>query len=186
MPKKALVASHNLIKAYATEDALGTFCGEYYRVDLAPNKIESGVKEQPMSLAETANGALFRLAQIRKLTGYAFYIAIEGGAYSVKLENGQELWYESACAAVSDDSPKSSASIAYGPAYPIPPEIAAHLIRGMDLNEAMELEIGVAKIGNAGGFNGWLTEGRLDRQAGSTQAVLLALYGLKYRDNQHD
>lgn len=179
MSKKALIASHNPIKAYATEDALQLFSGEFFDVRHVDLKVESSVSDQPMSLAETARGALCRLSQIRSIRGYAYYVAIEGGAFPVEVAKNESRWYETACAAVSDGS-ESPASVAYGPSYPIPPRIVAHLIDGMDLNQAMEIETGVAEIGNTTGFNGWLTEGRMDRQEGSKQAVLLALYGLKH------
>lgn len=186
MSNKALLASKNKIKAYAAEDALGIFSGRFFTVEHSTEKVDSRVSKQPMSLAETTEGALSRLAQIRKAAGYTFYIAIEGGVYGVESKDGKERWYESACAAVSDEDPRSIASVAYGPAYPIPDQIALHLFKGKDLNEAMELETGIPNIGNSEGFNGWLTEDKLNRQAASTQAVLLALYGLKHMKNFND
>lgn len=178
MSNRVLVASRNHIKALATQDALHIFSNETYVVKLAETEIASRVSAQPMSLEETTRGALQRLEQIRKIPGFVLYIAIEGGAYNIKPGANKERWYESACAAVADNR-GGYPSVAYGPSYPIPPKIAEHLVQGKDLNEAMEEEIGVPEIGKAEGFNGWLTEGKLDRRAGSAQAVLLALYGLK-------
>lgn len=178
MVSKVLVASQNRVKAMAAHDALSLFGGGTYETDLSQTPIQSGVREQPLSLEETATGAINRLIQARKVGGYSYYVAIEGGIYSVDTPTGT-MWYESACAAVSDDKTHTP-SVAFGPAYPIPRNIIRHVHEGKDLNEAMEIETGIAEIGNSVGFNGWLTDGKLDRQAASAQAVLMALYGLEH------
>lgn len=173
---KALVASQNHVKANAASDALLTFTSELISVELADFEISSGVSDQPLSLQETAMGALNRLKAIQHIGGYAYYIAIEGGVYSLDI-NGSEKWFESACAAVSSpDMPEPS--IAFGPAYPVPDQFVRHLLDGQDLNQAIERETGIKDIGAYGGFNGWLTKEQLDRRNGSSQAVLLALHGL--------
>ncbi|HEX4662171.1 MAG TPA: DUF84 family protein, partial [Candidatus Saccharimonadales bacterium] len=75
---KSLVASQNPVKADAAADALRTFCDDEIKVELADKQIESGVSDQPMSLEETAIGALNRLTAIRDIGDYAYRIAIEG------------------------------------------------------------------------------------------------------------
>lgn len=174
--QRILVASQNSIKAAAVSDAMMRFNGSSYEVNLFEKDIDSGVSDQPLSLLETALGALNRLNVIRKTGGYTYYVAIEGGAHSLELPGGT-VWFENACAAITDDEETSKPSIAYGPAYPIPTAIARHLPEGLDLNQAMEIETGIENIGSSHGFNGWLTDNNLNRQAGTAQAVLLALYG---------
>lgn len=173
---RILVASQNSIKAAAVSDAMMRFNGSSYEVNLSDVKINSGVRDQPLSLVETALGALKRLDVIRKTGGYTYYVAIEGGAHSLELPDGT-VWFENACAAITDDNISSKPSVAFGPAYPIPSPIAQHLLKGLDLNQAVEIETGIEDIGSSHGFNGWLTDNNLNRQAGSAQAVLLALYG---------
>lgn len=172
-----LVASQNVVKAQATQEALERYGNQTYSVQLHDAEINSGVRQQPLSLEETAKGAVNRLQQIQRSSGYILYVAIEGGAYAVDTPYGKK-WYESACAAVADS--KGRHTIAYGPAYPIPEPLVRHLEAGKDLNEAMEIETGIVKIGSSQGFNGWLTSGKLDRKEASAQAVLLALYALDH------
>lgn len=180
---KVLVASQNKVKQLAVEDAFELFAEEPKAIELANRPIDSQVADQPLELAETARGALNRLSSIQQNSGYDYYVAIEGGAYRVDLPE-TEQWYESACAAVAQND--GEPSVAYGPAYPIPPAIARHLREGKDLNQAMESETGITDIGKREGFNGWLTDGHLDRRAASAQAVLLALYGLRKSENNND
>ncbi len=174
---RVLVASQNLVKAEAVKQAFATY-GMQTIVETSPEEILSGVSDQPLSLEETALGALNRIHAIRKHRGYDYYVSIEGGAYPLDLPHRQQ-WYESACAAVVDANEAEQPSIAYGPAYPIPSRLVSHLLSGKDLNQAMEHETGIHKIGSSIGFNGWLTDGKCDRKTGSSQAVLMALYGLK-------
>lgn len=179
MSEQIIIASQNNIKSLAAQDAFKIFTDKEYAFVLADTEISSGVSDQPNTLSETATGALNRLSQIRKAGGYAFYIAIEGGTYGVDTPVGT-LWYESACAAVADHNASSTPSVAFGPAFPVPRRIIRHVSEGLDLNQAMELETGIAEIGSSVGFNGWLTDNKLDRQAASSQAVLLALYGMAH------
>lgn len=177
--EKVLIASQNKVKAEAAEQAFKIFGAESYEFVLSDEVIVSGVSDQPTSLSETATGALNRLSSIRRKAGYAYYVAIEGGTYPVDTPAGTK-WYESACAAVSNGDPSSVPSIAYGPAFPVPRRIMKHVKAGLDLNQAMEIETGIADIGKSVGFNGWLTENKLDRKTVSAEAVLLALYGLSH------
>jgi inosine/xanthosine triphosphatase len=178
---KILVASQNQIKAEAVREAFRRLLDEAVNVQLSNDEIDSGVSSQPLSLEETARGALNRLNAITAVPGYDYYVAIEGGIYAVELPVGKH-WYESACAAV-----KSSASqnpcVAYGPAYPVPDQFIRHLEAGKDLNEAMEAETGIKEAGKGIGFNGWLTNGKLDRMSASAEAVLLAIAGLEHAND---
>lgn len=176
---KVLVASQNKIKAAAVHEAFARLLNEVADVHLAKGDIKSGVSDQPMSLTETATGALNRLENIVSTPGYDYYVAIEGGVYSVDTPAG-EKWYESACAAVVHEHSKPE--LAYGPAYPVPESFIAHLKAGKDLNEAMSVETGIQEAGKGAGFNGWLTDNRIDRQKASADAVLLALYGLRQEE----
>jgi len=178
---RVLVASQNKIKAAAVHEAFARFLGEVADVELSDIEISSGVSDQPLSLTETATGALNRLSSIMKTKDYDYYVAIEGGTYSIKTPAG-EKWYESACAAVAHENGKQE--IAFGPAYPVPERFIAHLKAGKDLNEAMEAETGIQEAGKGMGFNGWLTDNRIDRLKASADAVLLALYGLRQEEKQ--
>lgn len=174
---RVLVASQNEVKAEATKSAFETFLGHEAIVMLSTQKINSGVSDQPLSLEETALGALNRIASIKKEQGYAYYVAIEGGTYKVEI-GSKTHWFESACAVIQKHD--TDPSIAYGPAYPVPDNLAGHIEKGLDLNQAMELETGIKEIGSSVGFNGWLTDNQIDRKTASAEAVLMALHGLNH------
>ena len=175
---KILVASRNPVKELATREAMQMLLGNNdFIVMLSDTEIDSGVSAQPLSQAETAKGAITRLQAINKTAGFDYFIAIEGGIFSLDVENGSTTWFECACAAVSTKgSPKPA--IAFAPAYPIPQAFIPHLKAGKDLTEVMNIVTGLSDIGKANGFNGWLTGDQLDRKEGSALAVLLALHGL--------
>lgn len=179
MAIKVLVASRKEVKKLSAMDAFKTFSGQKAEFYLSDAEVPTGVSDQPMSLFETAQGALNRLEHIRGQEGYDYYVAIEGGAYEVELPTGI-VWFESACAAVVTKDRRQKPSVAFSPAYPIPEAIMVHLRAGKDLNAAMEIETGVKDVGKKGGFNGWLTQEQLDRRKGSGLAVLVALHGLKH------
>ncbi len=171
---RILVASQNKVKSAATFDAFNEYLNTECSVELSKDPIKSGVADQPLSLVETALGAVNRISQISKNPNYDYFVAVEGGMYSVAI-NGIKQWYESACAAVA--TPNTKPSVAFGPAYPVPKKLSVHIEKGLDLNQAMEIETGIKEIGNSVGFNGWLTNDRFDRRRASSQAVILALYG---------
>lgn len=173
-PISALVASQNEIKRLAVIQGLTDFYeDDDLLVDLASQEIKSGVRDQPLSLKETRLGVINRLEAIKSLGEYMVYAAVEGGVHKV-----EDRWYETACAGVIIDD---QLGLAFGVDYPIPHNIAQNIEKGMDLNQAMEIETGLKEIGKAGGFNGWLTDGKLDRQQASAQAIYLALCDIKHK-----
>lgn len=176
-PLRVLVASQNCVKAEAVQEGFERFWECDINVNTVSYEINSKVSDQPLSLEETALGAMNRLYAVKREVGYDYHVSIEGGAFTVDTAFGAQ-WFESACAAVRTQPPSSDVSLAYGPAYPIPPRLVRHLREGKDLNQAMEAETGIVEIGKSIGFNGWLTDGKLDRKSGSAQAVLMALAGL--------
>lgn len=176
MKLRVLVASRNKIKKLAVEDAFKQFTNKPFEVFLSDNEIDSGVRPQPLTQKETAEGAINRLEALGEINEYDYLVSIEGGAFTVDLPSGPK-WFEAGCAAVLSKGGKKP-SVAFAPAYPIPEEFVKHLKASKDLTEAMEIVTGVPNTGAAAGFNGWLTQDKLDRRAGSALAVLLALYGL--------
>jgi inosine/xanthosine triphosphatase len=178
--KHVLVASQNQIKADATASAFERFLGEKPEIYLSDKEVPSGVPDQPMTQEQAVLGALNRLLLVRNEPDFDYFVAIEGGIYCVR-PDGDALWYESACAATM--TPNSKPSVAFGPAYPIPSRFVGALLNGKDLNQVMEAETGIKEAGRGAGFNGWLTDGQIDRQTASAEAVLLSLYGLKHQDH---
>lgn len=177
MPK-VLVASRKEVKRLAVQQAFETYDNSNLVIELASDPVSSDVSDQPTTQEETARGARNRLAAIRKTSpDYDYWVAIEGGCYRLNID-GKSQWYDVTCAAVADDT-AGEPIVGFGPSFPLPPNMAPHIEAGKTLNEAVEAVTGIPEIGNGQGFNGWFTNDQIDRQAGSSLAVLVALHGLE-------
>ncbi|MEK7603402.1 MAG: inosine/xanthosine triphosphatase [Patescibacteria group bacterium] len=171
---RVLVASTKSIKALATGDAFRQYGFEILPESI-PEDIDPGVSNQPSSLTETLRGAMNRLQICRDtFPGYDYYCAIEGGMHQVK-QNHTNRWFESASAALYR-SETEVIGIGFGPSFPVPEQLAKlALEENGDLNSAMQTITGIERIGETIGFNGWTTNGLINRRSASAQAVLLSL-----------
>lgn len=169
----ALVASKNAVKHAAVHDAFETFGLRGITVSGPTRSIESGVRDQPLTLEEAMNGATNRLDAIRTDDSHDYYVAIESGVHRV-----EGHWFESTCIALAGADRDTAPHIAYTPSFPVPPMLAAHLEKDEDLNQAMKAETGIIEAGQKGGFDGWLTDGAIDRKAATSIAVRIALHSL--------
>jgi inosine/xanthosine triphosphatase len=170
---RVLVASQNHVKAAAAENAFTRLGYPNLKVEMAPDKVESGVGRQPVSFEETMQGALNRLEIARNLGRFSFYAAIESGVHKI---GGK--WFEAACAAVSDDHSEQP-FVGFGRLFLLPPHFSDHIEKDRSLNQAMLAETGIEKAGEEGGFVGWFTEGAIDRAEASSHAVEQALYAMR-------
>ncbi|MBY5992983.1 inosine/xanthosine triphosphatase [Ferrimonas balearica] len=164
------VASHNPVKIRAAEDALGR-AFPAHRWTSRPHAVPSGVAEQPMSEAETRQGALNRLAALKRADPQAdFHVAFEGG-YD-RLEGVPVTFaYVAVCHGERTQVGRSGA-------LPLPPQVATALEAGGELGPVMDALFNQHNIKQRGGAIGVLTGGLLDR-AGfyrDTLTLLLAPY----------
>jgi inosine/xanthosine triphosphatase len=169
---RVLVASQNHVKAAATENAFTRLGYPKLEVEMAPDKVDSGVGRQPVSFEETMQGALNRLEIARNLGRFSFYAAIESGVHTI---GGK--WFEAACAAVANDH-SDQPFVGFGRLFLLPPHFSRHIEEGKSLNQAMLAETGIEKAGEEGGFVGWFTDGAIDRAEASSHAVEQALYAM--------
>lgn len=171
---KVAVASKNPVKLAAVKQAFR----EYFPtkdIEIVATAVNSGVSDQPMSAKETTMGACIRAQNILD-DGADIAIGIEGGLNTMKL-NGEEYAFEQTWACVLDRKTGLS-EIGSGPAYPLPHNVIALIKQGKTLTDAMASEYGTIDLGKKEGYNGWLSDGKLDRITSSKIAVFLALCAL--------
>ncbi len=129
----------------------------------------SGVSKQPMSEAETLNGAENRALNAQKARADAdFWLGIEGGLS--ELPGGALISY--AWIVVLGKEKQGKARTA---AYLLPPEVCALVRSGMELGEADDLVFGKTNTKQTSGGVGLLTNGLIDRADLYAMAVKLAL-----------
>lgn len=169
--KKIIVASTNPTKVNSTLAGfqamfpLDEFCVESLAVP-------SGVSDQPLSDAETLQGALNRAQAIYERNETAdFWVGIEGGMEEG--EHGLETfaWIVVRSAELVGKSKTGT--------FFVPPSVAALVHSGVELGEATDAIFGVQHSKLSAGAVGMLTENLIDRTEYYKTAVILALIPFK-------
>lgn len=145
--------------------------------DLSPQKVSSGVSDQPKTLAETTQGARNRAERAAAAAGgnNAFGIGMESGLF----ESEGRLFDVCACAIYDGDE----MHIGYSCAWELPPAVSEKVLKeGMDLTQAFNAcnVCNDPKIGEKGGVIGLLTGGRVNRPDYTRQSIEMAILTLKY------
>ncbi|NND45924.1 MAG: DUF84 family protein, partial [Xanthomonadales bacterium] len=143
-PMQVVVASHNPVKIAAVRAAFAMqFADQGIEIDAV--SVPSGVSDQPMSDAETRQGARNRVANARQCKpGADFWVGLEGGLE----ELGGQLM-ASAWMAVGDRSGRISE--ARTPTLPLPPEVQALVRDGLELGEANDRVFATVNSKQGGG-----------------------------------
>ena len=130
--------------------------------------IESGVRDQPMSCAETLQGATNRARQLRPLSDADYVVGIEGG-----IEIIDDSCFASAWIVIIDHAGR----IARGRSgsFALPPRVQALIEKGMELGHANDQVFGELNSKHAGGAVGSLSGGVITRQSLYEHAMQLAL-----------
>jgi len=159
--KRIIVASLNQNKINAVKDVFPSFFIEGKACD-------SGVREQPLSLEETIEGAINRAKMV---FGNCTYSAgIEDGISSVPQTTSGYMNF--CCCALYDGS---RIYLGLGPAFEYPPECTRKVIQdGITISEAFIPFSGKPNIGYDEGIIGWLTGGWINRKDYTKQAVEMA------------
>ncbi len=177
--KIIVLASKNPVKAQATLKGFQRmFPGEKFEIHTT--HVSPGVRSQPLSSAETLQGALNRARAARQSVETAdYWVGIEGG---VEESNGEMAAGEMAAFAwVAVITDKLDGKGRTGTFY-LPPAVA-HLIRqGMELGEADDIVFGQSNSKQKNGAVGLLTGDVIDRTTLYEQAVILALVPFKNAD----
>ena len=168
--KTIIIASSNPVKARAALNGFRRmFPAEPF--EILPRPAPSGVSDQPMTSAETLQGALNRAAAVKATHPQAdFWVGIEGG---VEEDGGL-----AAFAWVAVLSPSGSGKARTGTFF-LPPAVA-HLVRqGIELGEADDIVFGTTNSKQQNGAIGLLTGDVIDRAALYEHAVVLALVAIR-------
>ncbi|SFD12357.1 inosine/xanthosine triphosphatase [Pseudoalteromonas denitrificans] len=168
---KVIVGSNNPVKINATKNAISSI---FPNTEVLCEGIHapSGVADQPMSAAETRNGAINRAQYCKKqfindIKKPDFYIALEGGI-DLTLDGPMTFAYF----AILNEQQQS---IGRSASLPIPDYIYQALKKGQELGDVMDTVFNTHNVKQKGGAIGLLTHGAATRESIYTQALILAL-----------
>ena len=161
---RVAVGSTNPVKYRATVRALGDLATTIDRIDVDP-----GVTEQPLSTAETVDGATNRAERARVAGDYELGVGIEGGVTSV---DGLDGLFLTMWAAIDDGS---SCSVGSGPRLRLPDSIARDLEAGAELGPLLDERLGTEEIKTGRGAVGVFTGNTIGREDALYHAVAVAL-----------
>ncbi len=162
-----VVASTNPVKIQAALDGFQQmFPAESFTVEGVA--VASGVSDQPMTDAETLQGAINRVKAARRAAPQAAYwIGLEGGVEDRAGELETFAWI------VVTDGIRSGKSRTA--TFFLPEETARLVRQGIELGDADDQVFGRANSKQQNGSVGLLTRDVIDRAAFYSQAVILAL-----------
>ncbi len=135
-------------------------------VDVVGISVSSGVSDQPMSCAETKNGAKNRVKQLKE-NNADFYVGIEGGCSY----EGKNLFAFAWVVVVSEKK------TGYGKTslFQLPKEIQNLIEQGVELGVADDLVFKRKNSKKKDGAVGILTRGLVDRSKYYKEAVIMSL-----------
>lgn len=165
--KRLVIASHNPVKIRALASAFArVFPGD--ECTIHETRVDSGVSDQPMSGAETLQGAANRAAAARKAVPDAdLWIGIEGGVEDSANGLAAFAWIVAISARQTGRGRTAT--------FFLPEEIADLVRGGMELGEADDRVFGRENSKQANGAIGLLTGDALDRAGLYEQGVIMAL-----------
>ncbi|ETX01796.1 MAG: inosine/xanthosine triphosphatase [Candidatus Entotheonella factor] len=169
---KIVVASTNPVKMAATQRGFHRmFPAKTF--DFESVSVPSGVREQPLSNAETLQGATQRTqAASECVPDAAYWVGIEGGVETDRHGLGAFAWIVIRSSAFTAQSRTGT--------FYLPSPVADLLGRGNELGEAIDIVFGTANSKHAGGAIGLLSDHAVDRTQLYEQAVVLALVPFKH------
>jgi inosine/xanthosine triphosphatase len=162
---RIVVASKNPVKMEAVSDGLAALIDE--EIELIGVSVESGVSDQPMSDAETLNGAINRVGQAQsQYPGYDYYVGLEGG-----VEQSASGLMAFAWMVISNGERTGKARTA---SFFLPSEVAKLLHGGMELGVADDIVFKKNNSKQQNGAIGLLTNDAITRKSLYLPAVQMA------------
>jgi len=159
--KSIYVASLNKNKIQAVQEVFPS-----YQVKSIACK--SGVREQPLSLDEIINGAIFRAKTIFGDCEYS--VGVEDGIAPVA--ETHSCYMNFCCCAIYDGT---EIYLGLGPAFEYPLKCTKRVVEeGITISEAFSPLTDRPDIGYEEGIIGWLTKGRISRKDYTKLAVEMA------------
>jgi len=171
-PLAIVVASQNPVKVEATRRG---FASMFPKATLQVRSVaaSSGVRQQPLSDAETLQGALNRAQHAAALVPRAdYWVGIEGG-----VEESQGAMQAFAWIVVY--TPRLLGKSRTG-TFSVPADVANRIRQGQELGVAVEELYNRVQVKHTTGAVGVLTEGVIDRIQLYEHAVVLALVPFKH------
>lgn len=167
-----VVGSENPIKVDSVREVFADYNG--FKEALVSGKdVGSGVREQPLALEEMIRGARNR-AERAKAAG-DIGVGIESGLMPLP---GTTEWVDLCVVSIFDGKKHH---LGMSNAFQVPPMIVKLMTEeGLDFNQAAQ-RVGLSKkqdLGKAEGAIGVLTDGRINRQAYTKQALITALVSI--------
>ena len=162
---RIVVASKNPVKIEAVRDGLSSLIDE--EIELVGVSVESGVSDQPMSDAETLNGAINRVQQAYGLyPGHDYYVGLEGG-----VEQHTSGLMAFAWMVISNGERTGKARTA---SFFLPPEVAKLVHEGVELGDADDVVFMKNNSKQQNGAIGLLTHDAITRKSLYLPAVQMA------------
>lgn len=163
-----VVASNNPVKVDATRCAFSAlFPKENVQVD--STAVDSGVSDQPLSDAETREGARTRaLNASRAAPDAEFWVGMEGGIEVIDEQLMAFAW-------MVVRNARGDVSEARSVTLPLPPAVQELVAGGLELGHANDQVFATVNSKQGGGAYGLLTEGRYTRESVYEQTLLIAL-----------
>lgn len=172
MPR-VVVASKNPVKLQAAARGIERMFGQ--PVEVRGISVPSGVREQPMTDAETLQGARQRAENARAACPDAdYWVGIEGGIE----ESGLDMLAFAWVVVISTNR----AGCGRTGAFFLPPRVAELVRAGKELGEADDIVFGRSNSKQENGAVGLLTGDVVDRAGFYEHAVILALVSFKNPD----
>ncbi len=162
---KVAIGSTNPVKTRAVEKVLREV---YPDVEFVAREVPSGVRAQPIGDEETRRGALNRARAVLEATGADWGIGLEGGIIQIEMGTLTTAW----CVIVD-----RAGTVGVGGAANmlLPEAVAARVLNGVELGEAMDEYASVEDVKHKMGAIGILTRGLIDRQGAYEVIVKYAL-----------
>lgn len=166
-----IVTSKNPVKLEATKQAFKQVFGDE-EIQFEVVSVPSGVSDQPMSEAETIEGARNRASNAKKQTPDAdYWVGIEGGVQTL---NNEMLTYAWIYVLGKELEGKARSASFY-----LPQQIKALVESGKELGDADDIVFGKSNSKQQNGAVGILTHDIITRTALYIPAIVLALIPFK-------
>lgn len=162
---RILVASQNPVKIEAVKDGLQAFLND--EIEITGVSVPSGVSDQPMSEAETLQGASNRVSKLIDLhPGYDYYVGLEGGVEETASGLMAFAWM-----VISNGERIGKARTA---SFFLPPKVAELVHSGMELGHADDVVFAKTNSKQQNGAVGLLTNDVITRKSLYLPAVQMA------------
>lgn len=165
-PLTIAVGSTNKTKIDPVKDV---FSHHFKKVKVVGISVDSEVSDQPMTDDEMYQGAFNRATKaIKKVKDADFGVGIEGGLH--KYNYG---WFERSIIVIIDK--KGAVGIGSSGGLALPDKVIQRILKGENLEQAIDGLFGTKKIGEGIGMFGIMTKGIVTRAEGVKHGVAFAI-----------